>query len=434
MTAVRQQCIHPQPLGRLVKTMTSTHPVSNLAPGTQLASETVHVGIGYKLTETVRLGGEVEHNIDGDERRRYALGADWQFNERTKLYGRFERQEGWAYLQGVTTTGNSANAFVFGVDSTFIKDTQVFSEYRLRDAVSGRDLQLASGIRNFWDLKEGLHLTTAVEHLEVVSGATAPANAVSVGLDYSANPLWRGATRLEVRRSGDIKETPANETFTTVLGQILVARKLNRDWTLLARDYLLATQYADRGDIIQNRAQIGVAYRDTDTNRINALAKVEHKDERDASNSAVGELKTRAFIASAHADWHPSRPWWLTGRIAGKWQRDQFEQGVQSSFKAQLLAGRLVYDVTEHWDVGLLAAAQLGQSGARQYAHGAEVGYLLQQNLWLSAGFNVSGLSGDSDLTGYEYVQRGFYVRLRFKFDETLFKGRDRATNPSLDR
>jgi hypothetical protein len=214
----------------------------------------------------------------------------------------------------------------------------------------------------------------------------------------------------------------------------MLARKLSRDWTLLGRDYLLKTDYADRGDIVQNRTQVGVAYRDTDTNRVNALGVIEWKDESDASNAAVGTLKTNALIASTHADWHPSRPWWLTGRIAAKWERDQFEQGVQSRFAAQLLAGRIVYDLSENWDVGVLGATQLGQSGANQYASGFEVGYLLQQNLWLSAGFNVSGFKGDSDLTGYEYVQRGVYLRLRFKFDETLLSGRDRNVNPSLER
>ena len=409
--------------------------VSNLPPGMQLESDTARIGIGYKLTDRIALGGEVEHDVSGDSRRRYAFGADYQIDERSKLYARYERQEGWAYLQGVTTTGSSANAFIVGVDSTFIKDTQLFSEYRLRDAMSGRDLQLASGVRNFWDVKEGLRLTTALERIDVRSGATAPSTAASLGLDYSADPLWRGSSRIEVRRSGDIGDTSAiDEKFTTILGQLMVARKLARDWTLLGRDYLLKTDYADRGDIVQNRAQLGVAYRDTDTNRVNALAKVEWKDERDASNAAIGELKTRALIVSAHADWHPSRPWWLTGRVAGKWQRDRFEQGVRSRFDAQLVSGRVVYDVTENWDVGLLAAAQLGQNGATQYATGAEVGYLLQQNLWLSAGFNVSGFKGDRDLSGYEYVQRGFYLRLRFKFDETLFKGRDPAANPSLDR
>ena len=415
---------------------------SNLAPGTQLESDTARIGAGYRLTDKLTLGGEVEHEVSGDARRRYAIGADWQVDDRSKLYTRYERQEGWAYLQGVTTTGRGADAFILGVDSTWIRDTQVFSEYRLRDAVSGRDLQLASGIRNFWDVRQGLRLTTAFEHIEVLSGTTATSKAVSVGADYTADPLWRGAGRVELRRSGDVDATPlVDERFTTVLGQLLLARKLDRDWTLLGRDYLLTTHYSARGTIVQNRAQLGVAYRDTDTNRINALGKIEWKDERDASNiqrdatqATADELRSRAFIASLHGNWHPSRPWWLNGRLAGKWQRDRFEHGVESDFNTQLAAGRVGYDITESWDLGLLGATQFGQRSARQYAWGAEAGYLLQQNLWLSAGFNVAGFKGDADLTGYEYVQRGFYLRLRFKFDETLFRGRDSDIDPAIDR
>ena len=153
-----------------------------------------------------------------------------------------------------------------------------------------------------------------------------------------------------------------------------------------------------------------------------------------ASNAAAGDLQSRAWTVSAHADWHPSRPWWINGRAAAKWQTDQFEGGVRDSFAAQLLAARVVYDITERWDIGAMAAVQAGQRGARQQAVGAEAGYLLQTNLWLSAGFNVSGFRGDADLVGYEYTQRGAYLRLRFKFDETLFRGDDRVVNRSLDR
>jgi hypothetical protein len=38
---------------------------------------------------------------------------------------------------------------------------------------------------------------------------------------------------------------------------------------------------------------------------------------------------------------------------------------------------------------------------------GVEAGYLLQQNLWLSAGFNHTGFRGDADLAGYEYTRGG---------------------------
>jgi hypothetical protein len=293
---------------------------------------------------------------------------------------------------------------------------------------------MASGLRNTWNVAEGWRVSTAFENLRVISGQTASVNAASVGVDWFADPLWRASSRLELRRSGDISGTAENDRFDTTLLQAMVARKLDRDWTLLARNHLLKTDYAARGDVLQDRAQLGLAYRDTDTNRVNALGKVEYKTESDASNAAVGKLSSRAWIVSAHADYHPTRPWWMTGRVAAKWQKDRFENGVPSSFQAQLLAGRLVYDITENWDVGVLAAMQMGQHGARQRAVGVEAGYLLQQNLWLSAGFNHSGFAGDADLAGYEYTRSGAYIRLRFKFDENLFKGADRVVNRSLDR
>ena len=40
--------------------------VSNLAPGTRLASDTLRLGIGYRLTDKVVLGGEVERDVSGD--------------------------------------------------------------------------------------------------------------------------------------------------------------------------------------------------------------------------------------------------------------------------------------------------------------------------------------------------------------------------------
>ena len=398
------------------------------------SSDTLRVGLGWRANERLTLGGEVEASYNGDARHRLALGADQQVAERTKLYGRFERQTGLSSAYALNSSERQGNALVFGVDSTYLRDTQAFSEYRLRDALSGRDLQLASGVRNAWQVKEGVRVSSALERTRVLSGNQASATAVALGVDYSTQPLWRAATRVEVRRAGDVASTTGDDTFTTTLWQGTVARKLDRDWTALARDYFLRTDYAARGDVLQNRFQLGLAYRDTDTNRVNALGKIEFKQERDASNSSTGELRSRATIVSTHADYHPTRPWWMTGRVAAKWQRDQFEGGVQDRFRAQLLAGRLVYDVTENWDVGALAAVQLGQHGARQHAVGVEVGHLMRQNLWLSLGFNATGFRGDADLAGYETTQRGAYLRLRFKFDEDLFSTGRADINRSLDR
>ena len=411
-----------------------TQAITGLPAGTRLDSQSLRLGLGWRLSERVKLGVQVEHELAGDPRRRLSLGGDYQLGERSRLYGRFERQTGWVQANGMTDAGSRSNALVMGVDSRVLRETQVFSEYRLRDALSGRDAQVASGVQQGIDLAEGWRASAGFELTQVLAGTTARSQAVNVGLDYSANPLWRGTTRIEHRRSGDIASTPADERFNTTLWQAMVARKLDRDWTLLARNYLLYTDYAAKGDALQDRAQLGLAWRPVDHNRFNALAKIEHKLERDASNAAVGDLQTRAWIASAHADWHPFRPWWLTSRAAAKWQSDRLEGGVASSFQAQMLSGRVVYDISERWDVGAQAAMQFGQQGARQQAFGVEAGYLLQTNLWLSAGVNLSGYRADADLAGNDYTQRGGFLRLRFKFDETLFRGDDRQINRSLDR
>jgi hypothetical protein len=416
-----------------------TVPTSNLPIGTELESDTVHVGAGFKASDRFVIGGEYEQDVDGEDRNRVALGIDYRLRERNRLYGRYERQTGLTSAYGVTTADRESDALVFGVDSTYLKDTQVFSEYRLRDAIGGRDVQMASGIRNDWDIREGLRVSTAAEHVKIYDGDVGDTTALAFGLDYSANPLWRGAMRLEYRVSGDVDGTPdTDEEFDTTLFQLLWARKVSRDWTLLARNYLLATDYHSRGDVLQDRFQLGVAYRDTDRNRVNALARYEYKLESDNSGMGIGgaleenvgqDVRSRAHIFSTHADWHPSRPWWLTGRVAAKWQEDRFAYSdgkrVDDRFRGLLLSGRIVYDVTEHWDVGLLASTFRGDYGANQYAYGLEVGRLLRQNLWLSVGYNWVGFEGDPDLTGYEYTDEGAFIRLRFKFDEDLFHRED---------
>jgi hypothetical protein len=42
-------------------------------------------------------------------------------------------------------------------------------------------------------------------------------------------------------------------------------------------------------------------------------------------------------------------------------------------------------------------------------------------NLWVSAGYNIVGYS-DSDLAGADYTARGPFVRLRYKFDESVIE------------
>jgi trimeric autotransporter adhesin len=67
-----------------------------------------------------------------------------------------------------------------------------------------------------------------------------------------------------------------------------------------------------------------------------------------------------------------------------------------------------------------------------RYLLGAELGYLVMANLWVSGGYNFTGYR-DDDLTDANTTTKGAYMRLRFKFDEDLFKMGVPAVNKSME-
>ena len=140
----------------------------------------------------------------------------------------------------------------------------------------------------------------------------------------------------------------------------------------------------------------------------------------DVTEPTAGDSGRRVAIVSAHMSHQLNAQTQLSARVAAKWAHDR-SLGLDNRETTQLLSARVTYDIAPRWDLGVQAAALIGASGqARQLGLGAEAGYLLADNLWASVGWNVFGFT-DRDLTAQDYTQRGFYIRLRFKFDEALF-------------
>ncbi len=415
--------------------------IASTGPGLSqnLDASTLGVAARYKATDKLNLDAGAE--AGEEDRRRVVLGSQYQIAERTRLYARAETQTGLASAYSLNSADHSTS-FSAGIDTSYMEGGSLFSEYRLRDAMSGQqaslsDMQLANGVRNTWNLKEGVAATTGVEYLNVIKGSSQNALAITGGIDYTANPLWKSSGRLEYRRLFDDKLLTGNQSQSQWLNTLSLARKLDRDWTLLTRNYLLVTQNNEdsqglsKGNTLQDRYQIGMAWRPVDNNKVNGLARYEYKMVRDKSQ-ADGE-NYRTHIVSAHADYHPSRPWWFTGRLAAKLSKDLALPSDQT-YNAFLLGGRAVYDFAEKWDVGFMSSVLYSPQGsAKQWASGLELGYQLKQNLWASMGYNWAGFT-DRDLSGSDYTSDGVYVRLRFKFDENLFSSNKPDENRALNR
>jgi hypothetical protein len=183
------------------------------------------------------------------------------------------------------------------------------------------------------------------------------------------------------------------------------------------------------------RHQIGLAYRPVDSDSWNALMRYERRSERVVgTGSSTGALDgssvfgagsgnaslpgtTSADIVSAHLSYNPRPGTVINGRYAAKWSRAD-DGWLRSTYWAHLLQARYTQDIDKDWDFGIQAGLLYGKGGALQKTLGAEVGYQVMKDLWVSAGYNFVGLK-DRDLTANEYTSKGAYIRLRFKFDET---------------
>jgi hypothetical protein len=392
-------------------------PLFSAAPGQVRSFDALSLSAQGQLTPSLRVLGEIEQDLARSSGQRFTVGADYRLNEQWRAYGRAEVARGLGGRNGLRADGRE-NALVAGLSAEVLKDTELFNEYRLRDAISGRDAVNAIGVRQGYQVAEGVRLSASAEHQKALAGTVTSATALTGGIEYTRDPRWRGTGRLEWRRDGNY------DNWFSTLG---TTAKLDRDWSLLVRNSLSVNQARNSGvyDKWQDRFQVGAAYRQTDINRINALGLYEWRGERDETPGV--QTDRRSHVVSLQSDYHPSRPWWLTGRLAAKRVNERFAGGVASRYSAYLIGGRITWDITERWDLGFQANVLFSpQDRTRQHAMGLEAGYLLRKNLWLSAGYNWAGFS-DRELQGAGYTRRGLYLRLRFKFDETLFRSEEPA-------
>jgi large repetitive protein len=405
--------------------------VSGLSPAiaSNVLADDRYTSLGARLTaklnERTSLYGE--HEQATGHKHRSALGAEYRMSDKTRLYGKHEFASSLASGYGLDS-GVKVSSTAIGLDTAYMKDGQLYSEYRLAGSQNGRDGAAALGVRNLWTLKPGLLATTHFEHqyLQDASRRTHHASAVALGAEYDANPLYRLGGKLELRHSANQNQ---------LLSTLALNRKLSDNWAAIARNlYLKSTSRGDArltGDQTQDRLQLGLAYRDTQTNRWHALARLEYR--LDHSSTPVSPINSHATIGSLHANYHPSRPWTWAGQVALKGVKETIGiNQIQSRWLGNLVAGRVIWDFADRFDASLYASMQKGGS-THLNGVGTEVGYRVIDNLWLSAGF-TGGRYSDVELFSSNTSRKGWHIKLRYTFDEKAFSGKDPRVNRTLDR
>ena len=353
---------------------------------------------------------EAEQDVDEAGAHSFAVGGEARIANGLRVYGRHELLSSLGNRYSLNET-QQRNATVFGIAGDSFAQTQAFGEYRLRHAVAGSEAEAAMGLRRRFELGRGLGASAGVERVRVLEGADGNESiALTSALDYSDGGDWRANARFDVRAS------PRTDSALNTLG---LAWRFDTPWTALARNALSLARNSDGSHTAEDWFQLGLAWRDMERNRSDALLRAEWRGRQGLAADGA-EQQRHAFIVSAHGNrqWQPGTV--LSGRVASKWVRET-TLGQTSAENTHLLASRITHDLTDEWDLSLHGALLArGNARAHQYGLGAEAGWLMAKNLWLSGGYNLFGYH-DRDLAGQDHTQPGVFLRLRFKFDEAAF-------------
>lgn len=396
-------------------------PVTPVAPTLLAGADSAAVGYTSALAKlTVPVpdvkGAEVfglaEKAIDGSGGAEDGVGGTYALNATTHLYAQHDFINS---LNGPYTLNPSVSQYttVAGISSALPDNTQLFDEYRQGDGIDGRSSEAVVGLRRQWKLSDGWGISASAQRITPLSGIIADeASAITLGASYTAPGDWKGSSQAQWETSS------SSHSWLFTAG---VARKLDAAWTLLDRAlYTQQTDLAAGGGRELARVQSGFAYRPVATDVWNALGQIEYLRDLDTTLGPGLSLDEQAWIVAGNVNIQPRRGWELSARYAAKRAID-WADGLADTSLTQLAGVRSTWDVSPRWDVGLQAYRMWG-AGTTEYAVGPEVGYLIWKNLWVSLGYNVQGFDAP-DLSGEAYTQRGIYLHVNFKFDESLLGG-----------
>jgi hypothetical protein len=360
--------------------------------------------------------GEVEQDVRDREKRAVALGADYALPGKGRVYARHELLSSLGSAYEIEENARSYRTLV-GIEGDYMEGGQAFSEYRGSRPLTERGPEAAYGTRNAWQINDQFNVRASVERTHSLGGGSegkqggSDASSVSTVFEYRHSARLKGTTGLDVRLA---------EADTSYLYTLGVGYKIDDHWTALGKNALYLVRgkgQAGAGrDQLRSRQRVGLAYRQAQGAGLNVLGYYEHRSQRNGGQGRHATDKETAHIVSLHANAQPARHWDVSGRYAGKFKRMAGNHG-RSRVQGHLVSGRVTHDLGKRWDAGLAASLFADSLGQRKQAFGAEVGYLLKDDLWLSVGYNAVGFT-DKDFAGMAETQQGVYFRMRYKFDE----------------
>lgn len=345
---------------------------------------------------------------------RTRLGADYLLAPQTTVFAEQEWTSGRplsAQISRVglkTTPWTDAEAFVTVNHASVADQGAVGANYGLHQKWQ---------FQPHWSLDGSVERGTAVgrpaearfnPRVPAAAGSDLDFTAGSVGLTYNPGD-WLFNSRVELRNSDLERKRGA-------LGSVQTSPNQNLG---LLGSVMAFTTDNDAGErTTRADARLGLVYRPT-ASRWTVLDRLDLITERNEGRSH--EVDNQRLVNNLNANYKSADKWQLAMHYGAKFVRDKLDDEHYSGY-VDLIGTELRYALSETWDVGFQAnTLHVWSLDQFDYAVGASVGYQVMPNVWVSVGHNWAGFE-DKDFSAADASSRGFYVRLRMKFDQQNVK------------
>lgn len=404
-----------------------------------VSSDQLRTRLTTRLNDRVTLRAQNELNLSSGTDPLYPsrtlFGVDWEFMPGLSLgvnqifYGG----------DGINNR-NSLTTVDFSGERNLGPDTTVRGRF---SSIEGQRVGGAIGLEQGFNLGPGLRLdlgyerafntlngTTAagsqfVQPFAVGTGAsgltTSDANTYTIGLSYTDNPDLQANARFEHRSSSQGSNTVFD---TNVVGRLSPSLS-----TLFSYQYADTANQSIRNLGATSHLKLGLAYRDPNEDKINALVRYEHRLNPGSipTNATFGTtIDTAEHLFSAETLYTPNWRWELYGKYAFRNSSTSISRPADiggdftSSNSIHLAQLRATYRLDYHWDLTgeLRWIGGIGNYSETGYA--LEAGFYPTPDLRMYAGYSGGGAT-DRDL-GVDRSAGGFYLGVAAKIN-SLFDG-----------
>ncbi len=367
---------------------------------------------------------------------RTALGLDWA------VYPGIKVSLAHQWFTSGQYSGQSITSLGVTGDYKLGSNTTLTGRYSIVGGMDGLTSEGAIGLNHRWNIAPGLHMDLAYEHVfgnflgrtgagtrfqqpfAFGQGASAlgvaAGSSYSVGLEYTDNPNFQARARFEHRTSSQGSNTVISASATGKISPALTAL-FSYHQASSANINLSGLEGGSKAGLATTvNLRLGLAYRDPNDDRFNALLRYEYRKNPATIPDTIllgSGTGSEEHVFSAEAIYAPNWQWEFYGKYAFRSSTSYLANDLVGTSTVSLAQLRATYRLGYNMDL-VGEARWITQPSASYSELGflLEVGYWLTPNLRLSAGY-AFGQVDDRDFSGSRSAG-GPYVGLTVKLND----------------